>query len=812
MFNTYLKLSFRTLWRKKSFSLLNILGLAVGIAASLLIFLVIRHEMSYDDFQSNRDRIYRVVTTSISRSNHEVVWMHSMAVRPLANGLRQDFPQLEKVAMVRSASGQVYIPGKDLASEKRFKEKEGVFFAEPSLFEIFDFTWLVGNATGLKDPNTVVLSQSVANTYFGDYRNAIGKTMQLWSYRLPLRVIGVFRDLPENTDVPVRIGASLITFINFNKDEGRRYREDWRSLSGGMSCFVLTSRGQDIRRLQAQLPAFVKKNYKEDEDQTTNISVLSFQPLKGMHLDKRFDIYTSGGLSPRELWALGLIGAFLMLVACINFINLATAQSVNRAKEIGVRKVLGSDRYQLLKQFLNETALITFLALILGCALAWMTVPYLNILMGKSLVLNMLRYPSILLFLLITGTVVTFLAGFYPAVVLSGFNPVAAIKSRISTRTVGGISLRRGLVVFQFVIAQLLVIGTLVIIKQMRYFHNQYLGFEKEAAVTLELPSDSTLKLKYPYLKQRLSQVPGVEAASLCFGAPGETIEFTDLYFHNDPNRQPFSVSRMYGDTGYLNTFRMSLAAGRFPYPSDTVRELLVNETLLRKLGLKSPQEILGKTLGFDGRARYPVVGVLRDFNNNSLKSAIAPTVMSTDAVRSELMALRLNPGKLKTTLDEVQKAFTQVYPTYLYELTFCDEAIGNFYKTEAMTAKLFQIAAMLAIFISCLGLYGLVSFMVVQKTKEVGIRKVLGASVQNILYLFSKEFTVLIGLAFLIAAPVGYYFMQKWLTGFHYHTQMGWGIFVLAIVLSVVIAWAAVGYKALRAALANPVKSLKAE
>ncbi|WP_142688586.1 ABC transporter permease [Chitinophaga polysaccharea] len=812
MINNFFKLSFRALRRKKSFALINIIGLAVGIGASLLIFLVIHNEMSYDAYQSKRERIFRVVTTVTNRSSGEI-WRHSMVPAPVAKTLRRDFPSLQTVADVEYIGGaQVYVPGKTGADEKKFKEKEGLFFVEPAIFDIFDFTWLDGSARELKEPNTVALTQSMAEAYFGDYKSAIGKTIQLWSYRVPLRVTGVFKDLPYNTDLPVRMAASYATWLKLDGHE-RQVNEDWRSLSGGTQCFVLTSPGENIQRLQAQLPAFVKNNYREDEDQTTGVTSLTFQPLKEMHPDKRFATVKDDSLSSTELWALAIIGLFLLLVACINFINLATAQSVNRAKEIGIRKVLGSDRFQLIKQFLGETSLITAMAVVSGSVMAWIATPYLGNLVGKQLVLNPLSDPSVLLFLILTGVMVTFLAGFYPAIVLSGFNPVAAIKSRINNRPGNSISLRRILVVFQFLVAQLLVIGTLVVVKQMKFFREQPMGFEKKAVVLLDLPSDSTLKLKYGYLKSRLLELGGVEAGSLCSIEPSSRFgRFTDFFYNNGTERQPYSVKRINGDTGYFNTFRLDLAAGRYPFPSDTTREVLVNETVVKKLGLRL-EDIIGKIVAVDNNTRrFPVVGVLRDFNNNSLRDEISPSVISSDNNDYGTLALRLNPEKVPATLKQIEQIFTAVYPSYIYECTFFDEQIGSFYRAEAITAALFKVFALLAIFISCLGLYGLVSFMVAQKTKEVGIRKVLGASVQSILYLFSREFTTLIGIAFLMAAPVGYYFMKKWLVGFHYHTEIGWGIFVLAIALSILIAWIAVGYKAISAALANPVKSLRAE
>ncbi|SEW15918.1 duplicated orphan permease [Chitinophaga sp. YR573] len=811
--NNHFKIAYRSLWRKRAFSFLNIAGLAVGIAASLLIFLVIRNEMSYDSYHTNANRIYRVVTTVTNVSNGEVESRHAAAPVPLSSTLRQDFPGIEQAAALWDiGTAQVYVPGKDLADEKRFNVKNGLFFSEPHLFKIFDYTWLVGNAEGLKDLNTVVIDKSLAEAFFGSYSNAIGKTVQLWSYRVPLKIVGVYKDLPANTDVPVRLVGSFVTFLKLN-GSNLLDKSSWGHTNSNSSCFVLASAKQDMNKLQQQMPGFVNHYYPQEQGPKAKQIHLAFQPLKEMHLDKRFTHYGKASLTYRELYSLGLIGIFLLLVACINFINLATAQSVSRAKEIGVRKVLGSTRTQLLRQFLNETALITGVAVVLACVIVTVSLPALSTLMQKEISPQLLYSPATILYLLITGVLITLLAGSYPAMVLSGFNPVAAIKSKITARTIGGISLRRGLVVMQFVIAQLLVIGTLVVVKQMAYFRSQPMGFTKEAVILISLPSENSYKTHYENLKQQLSQIPGVSAASLCMDAPSAGWESTStFFFDSNPEKQPFVTMQQFADTGYLRTFQLSLAAGRMPYASDTIRELLVNETMVKRLGLKSVNEILDKTIAFDDGIKHPVVGVLQDFNSRNLRFAVEPLVLTTYFGTYSFIALRLDPAKMHTTLPQVQKVFTSVFPTYLYDCTFLDERIGQYYEIEGITAKLFEVFAFLAIFISCLGLYGLISFMAVQKTKEVGIRKVLGASVQSIVYMFSREFTILIGIAFLIAAPLGYYFMQEWLAGFYYHTNMGWGIFVMSVVLSVIIAWMTVGYKAISAALANPVKSLKTE
>ena len=812
MLNIFYKSALRSIWNKKSFSILNIMGLAIGIAASILIFLIIRNELSYDKYQSKRDRVYRVVTTMLNKSDGEISRKTSGVPPPLPAAMQRDFAQVEKTAAILAMGGaQFYIPGKNIGEEKRFKEEGGLVWSEAGLFEILDFKWLDGNAIALKDPNTAVIAESVANKFFGDHKNAIGRTIQLYSFRIPLQIVGVFKDLPGNTDIPIRIAASYPTLRSRVPEVFETNENSWGFTFG--QCFVLLKEDQSGDQLQAQFPAFMKRYYPEDKPQDKYNIRLGLQPLEKMHFDSDVELFRFDGLSKKELLSLSLIGLFLILVACINFINLSTAQSVNRGKEIGVRKVLGGSRSQLVKQFLLETAFITLISLVIGCLIAQLSLPLLNNLLQKELSLNFLQHPSILLFIILSTIGVTFLAGFYPAIVLSGFNPITIFRNKLIAKKSGALSLRRSLVVFQFIIAQLLVIGTIVVVKQMSYFRNRPMGFDKEGIALINLPSDSSLKVKYPLLKNRMLDIPGVVSATLCMEAPANFFDRNhSFYFDNKPEKEQFNIAWQFADTGYLKTFGIQLLAGRAYFPSDTVRELLINETGVKKLGFSSPNDILGKTIAFDDGQKYPIVGVVKDFNSRSLHSGIAPMILTSSYESYEWIALRLDRNRMRTALDQVQKTFTEIYPTYMYDRIFFDERIEKFYGNEAITSRLFKIFSFLAIFISCLGLYGLVSFMAVQKTKEIGVRKVLGASVQSIVYLFSREFTILIGIAFLIAAPVGYYLMREWLSGFYYHTSIGWEVFVIAIIISVIIAWITVGYKAIKAAITNPVKSLRTE
>jgi len=814
MFRNHFRIAFRNLRKRKGYAFINIIGLTVGIATTLLIFLVIRYEITYDAYHSKRNRIYRMVTTYANTSNGEITGHNSAVPIMLPDAVRNDFPQFEEVAAVWNLGGaQIHIPvpGKDLAQENKVKVSDGLFFVEPSLFDIFDYTWLEGNASGLKEPNTVVINQTLANQFFGNWKEAIGRTVEMWSFRVPLKVVGVFKDLPANTDVEIRMGASYATHKKMSAEWFKS--NDWLTLPWSLNCFLLLPKNNQVNGFQAQLDGFVNKYFPKEINGAQKKASLAFQPLRDVHLNADFNTYKGDALTVKELWSLALIGFFILFVACINFINLATAQSITRAKEIGVGKVLGRNRSQILRQFLNETAIITVASVIFGCLLARLALPFISNLTQKPLTMDFIRSPVNLLFLLLLAVIVNFLAGFYPGMVLSGFNSIDAIKNKISTSSIGGISIRRGLVVLQFVIAQFLIIGTIVVIKQMQFFRNQPMGFQKDALAMVELPSDSSGVANYGYLKEQMLKIPGVEAASMCLDAPASYIANDNtFYFNNDPVRKDVNLNLQFGDTGYLNTFGIKLLAGRVPYQSDTMQELLVNETLVKKLGLRSAADIVGKTISFDLSKKYPVVGVMNDFNSKSLKEAVTPFALTTNSHGYGYIALRLDPKRMQPALAQVQKVFTTTYPTYIYDLNFVDERIARFYKTEAMASHLFKIAAFLAIFISCLGLYGLVSFMAVQKTKEVGIRKVLGASVQSIVFLFSKEFTLLIGIAFLIAVPLGYFLMQQWLLGFYYHIEISWAFFALAIVISIIIAWLTVGYKAVKAGLANPVKSLRTE
>jgi putative ABC transport system permease protein len=805
MFRNYFKTAWRNLSKNKGYALINILGLAVGIAASILIFVVLRFETSFDNFHAKKDQIYRIGTEF---HDQDGISYSGGSAFPVAPALRIDFPQIREVTPTyKNGNVQITIDQEDRNGPAKKFNEEGVYFVEPGFFSIFDFGWLAGNPkASLSEPNQVVLTQKEAEKYFGDWKLAIGKTI-VQDNKYLYKVSGILKNIPPNTDFPLGIVASYASLRNTNI---KRNMEDWVSTFGQAYCFVVLPAGLPVNQFNAELRAFAKRH--KPAEYATDAFVT--QPLSEMHHDDRFGTYGTHTFSRSLIRALILIGIFLLVIACVNFINLATAQAVNRSREVGVRKVLGSNRKQLASQFLCETAIITISSMIIGAAIALIALPFLNKLLEVEMAMNYLNDPSLILFLVSVFICVTLLSGLYPAMILSGFNPITALKAKISAKMAGGISLRRGLVVLQFTIAHVLIIGTIVVVSQMNFFRNASLGFEKAAVINFPVPRDSVSQTKIDFLRDQLRQNPDIKNVSFSYASPSAEGNWnSDFKFDHAQKSTNFSANLKWADVDYFKTYNLQFVAGRPYYPSDTVRELVVNETLLRKLGITDPQKAIGKQLDFwDGRMVAPIVGVIRDFNSYSLREPMAPVVLGAWKNMYQTINVKIGPGKEKNVLDFVEKIWNQTYPDYFYQYRFLDESIAAFYKQENQLSQLYKIFAALAILISCLGLYGLVSFMAVQRTKEVGIRKVLGATAAHIVYLLSKEFTLLILVAFAIAGPVAWYVMHRWLENYTYRVPLTANVFLLAIAGSMVIAWITVGHRAIKAARANPVKNLRTE
>lgn len=814
MMRNYLKTAFRSLTRNRNYTLINIAGLAVGIAVCMTIFIIIQFQTSFDNFHSGKDRIYRVLT-EYHHADAATVSYGKDVPFPMPAGLTKAFPELEQVAPVfASHDDQLLIPGDNGTTMNTFKENRGVFFTSPSFFKMFDFPLLAGSYESLNDPNNVLLTKETAEKYFGNWKTAMGKTIKLEAggYIFEhgtevLKVSGILATIPANTDFQLKLVVAYGTGFTGSLIAKST---DWDGTTTDFGCYVLLPPKMAADNFNRQL-----RDYSRKVESPGNKDSHIIQPLMAVHYDAQAGNYSNKTISHELLNVLWLIAAFILLIACVNFINLSTAQAVNRAKEVGVRKVLGSNKSQLQIQFIVETFLIVAGAVILAAVITVLALPYVNELLELSLSFNLRHNPAVALFLLTVTIVVTALAGFYPSIVLSRFNPVNALKSKFTANAARGISLRRGLVVFQFIIAQALIIGTLIIVKQMNYFMDQPLGFDKEAIVNVPFRVDSLRISRLDYLKERLLSVNGVQAVSFSSNTPVEDANdmWTTFRFNHALKETDFKAITKFADNEYVPAYKLQLVAGRNLQPSNLTREFLVNESLVKSLGLKKPEDILNKEISiWNGLIKCPVVGVLKDFNDRSFRNDLAPLLVTTNVTMYSQAGIKLVTTNISATLQSVKNIWEQTFPNFVYEYRFLDDKIESFYKQENQLAQLYKIFSAIAIFLSCLGLYGLASFMAVQRIKEVGIRKVLGATAANIVYLFSKEFILLIAIAFAIATPIAWYYMHQWLQDYAYRIHISWWVFAAGGLAAIIIALATISFQAIKAAMANPVKSLRTE
>lgn len=803
MFKNYLVIAFRNFRKNKVFSFINVLGLTLGIACSVAIFMIVRYELSFDTFHTHPDKIYRVVSEF---HYPEGIEYQSGVPYPLPEAFKHEFPQLTQVSTIFGASNtQIGIPQEQgNTGTRRFREKEGIFYTDPAFFEIFHFKWLIGDArTVLVQPNTIALTRQTAEKYFGDWQKAMGRTIQLDSRdnRELLTVQGILQDIPSNTDFPLK---GVVSFATMSQ---RVAGKDWGTVSSGYQCYVRLPQDVAVTSIINQLPDFRKKYV----NLTTDFFAL--EPLNDVHFTARYGNFGARTINKETLWALSLIGFFILVLGCINFINLATAQAIHRSREVGIRKVLGSQRWQLALQFLGETAFQVSIAVLLAVGLVTLLSPLSAEVLNGSLSLKPLQSPAALLFIAGLTIVVTFVSGAYPAMIISGFRPIAALKNRTAkVNSSGSLSLRRVLVVTQFVVAQVLILGVLVAISQMNFFRNAPLGFNKEAIVTINLPVDSISRSRWESFRQELLQQPGVEKVSLSSAPPaGKGNTLNSFRYNQSVKDENFEVNVKLADDHYFSTYGLTLIAGRLYQPSDTTAEYVVNETFLKKKGIPDPAAVLGKYIYMEDK-KAPIVGVVKDFHEHSLRDPIDPAVITTNKSGYTMAGLKLGTTGIPSTIQRVGQLFNRYFPETLFEHQFLDESIARYYEQEEKLSKIFKVFAVISLLISCLGLYGLILFTTSQRIKEVGIRKVLGASVTGISMLFIREFLWLIGIAFVIASPLAWYFMNRWLQNFTYRIQMTGWMLAATGAIALLIGLLTISFQTIKTALANPVKSLKTE
>ncbi len=787
MLKNYFISAFRSIRRNLSFTFLNVFGLSLSILSCLIIFLIVRNELGYDNFGSKAKRTYRITLNALD-FNANI----SMAIVP---AMRNDFPELENIT-------QVFYQNQGLVNigQNKFIEKSYAF-VDNQFPKIFNYQWISGNpATALSEPNSVVLTETTAQKYFGN-KEAMGETFNIGN-EFNVKVKGVIKDPPSNSSLPFNFLVSL----NTRKfDNG--IMTNFYAIMGASYAYLVIPENYSIHQLEKKIPAFITKNWGKD---IASEAHLPLQPLREVHFDQRYINNIITPVSRDTYWGLAAIAGFIIIMACINFINLSTAQSVKRSKEVGVRKVMGASRPQLIQQFLGETTLMVLLSILLGLMLTILILPEVTRWLDIKIGMEQLGEPIVIGLLVSVTILIILLAGIYPAFVQSAFNPVESLK-RKTNMSFRSINLRKGLVLLQFAISQILIVGTLVVANQMNFFQNQDLGFNKEAVVSFGIPDSS----KKEILKQQLKSEPGITDISLSSGAP--------VYFSNATSFACPELGLMKDDVtevkcvdeNYTDMFGLKMLAGEKvsrKYEKDTTIKMVINETLMHKLGIQNPADAIGKKIKFGWGDPSYVIGVVQDFQSESKHKKRRACVLLYAPDNFYMTSVRIKPNALHQTIEHINKTWSSLFPKDVFEYEFIDEHIAKWYKQEAKVYTAFKLFSSLAILIGCLGLYGLVAFAAVQRTKEVGIRKVLGASLFDISALFAKEFIVLIALAFLVAVPVAYYFMHNWLENFAYHIGIGKGIFFIAVGISFVIAAFTISFQSIKAALANPVTSLRSE
>jgi predicted permease len=792
--------AYRSLKKNKSHSLLNTIGLTLGITSCLMIFLVIRHELSYDTFHSRADKIYRI-TTSIQGESTDYF---PGAAYPVGETAKEEFPEFERLSTIYFETDGI------LKANNQIYKERGIAYISPEFFDIFSFDWLAGNPQqALAAPGSMVLTESLARSYFGihqsgDLSSVLGKVIRL-NNQADFTVAGVTKDFPRNTDLPFKVMLSLSTL----KPSERREMTDWITLNSSVSHFVLLKDGADPAKIDARFPDFLKRHMTLDESSRRS---LQLQALNQIHFDDRYGNYNNRTVTRNTILMLSLIGIFLLMTASINFVNLATAQSAKRSKEVGVRKVLGAGKAELIRKFMGEAFLVTIASLFVSFVVALIFFPSISGLLGLHYNPKWIADPLIPVFFVVIALVVSTLSGLYPALIMSGFQPILAMKSKTSNSAKsGGFSLRRGLIIFQFVLSQVLIIGTVVVAKQLNLFQNQPLGFDKDAIVTIELPSKEIQQKQS--LHNQLLDIQGVKSVSLNQNNPSSDGNWVGVFnFPGSGIKPDINIVMRPADPSYIKTYGLTLLAGRDLNENDTRRTaVIVNENVLKIMNVSSPQDAIGKTISLFGDNTV-IVGVVKDFHALTLYEPIQPVLIYNDSKGARLAAVKISSTDIKSTIAKIESIFKSSFPESVFEYRFLDDAIASFYEEEKKLSHIFTVFSGIAILIGCLGLFGLISFIAMQRTKEIGIRKVNGARLSEVLALLNKDFVLWIAIAFVIACPVAWYIMNNWLQKFAYRTELSWWIFALAGILALGIALLTVSWQSWKAATRNPVEALRYE
>jgi putative ABC transport system permease protein len=796
MLQNYLKVAFRTFIKNKSFSLINIAGLAIGVSTCLLISLFVLDELSFDRFHTNRDRIYRI--TELLHLPTEVRHQ-TVTSPPMAPALEREFPEVLKTARLSFSSRTI--------SYKDHKYTDTrLLYVDSAFFQIFSFDMIEGNpGKALTQPYSIVLTERAAKKYFGN-EDPLNKIMLL-SDTLTVTVTGVVKDIPANSHIQFDAAMSRSTITSMLKG---RPEDNW--FNNGTYSYLLLPQGYNVKDLEAKIPAFLDKEMGKDRKTEGIWYDFDLQPLTSIHLHSTslYDLAANGNI--KYVYTFTLIAILVLLIACANYINLATAKSVNRAKELGMRKVVGARKNQLALQLLGESGMITLIAFIVAIAFVSAALPSFNTLTGKTLNINVLAKPDVLGIIVSIFLLISLIAGGYPAWLMSSISPLRAMKDYTKQGSSGGL-VRKGLVIFQFTMSIILISSTIVIFRQMEYMQSRNLGFHKEQMMQVKIPF--RLQSKIETIKEELSKIPGVISSSASNFSFSDGTNNIAMLPEGAAENQVTSEAAIGVDADFIPNFGLDLLAGRNFQKgnvSDDTSAFIVNEAAVRQFNWGTPEDAIGKSVNWGLGKKGAVIGVIKDFNYNSLHREISPLIIHIIPDWYNLITLRIDAKDMPGVIAQAETTWKQFDSEDAFNYGFMDKDFDNLYRAEEQTRTIVGLLTSLAIFIACLGLFGLAAFIAEQRTKEIGIRKVLGANVAGIIVLMSKDFLLLIGVAFVIAVPIAWYSGTAWLTSFAFKTDVAWWIFIVAGGSAAAVALITVSFQSMKASMMNPVKALRTE
>ena len=801
MFKNYFLSVFRNLKRKKFYTFINVTGLSIGICSSILIYLILSFEFSFDNYQPHKNQTYRTIITDVYQGNVDKT---PAVPYPLPEYLRANFTDIKYLSIIDANFGDMLVSVKNKKGDaKRFIEEKGVCFVGNYFFNIFHYDWLFGDAsTAFSKTNSAVISESLARKYFGD-ENPIGKTLTL-DNKHQIEITGLVKDPPANTDFPFKL---IISYDNYKP---KRYNDNWTSLSSAIQCIITLKEGADVKEFEKAINPPIQKHM-NDKGDGERYSI-GLQPLNQIHFNVDCYSFSDLGVNKQKLYALGIIGLLILILSCINYINLNTALMSGNSVEIGIRKVLGGTGKQIFMRFLLETTVITVISFAVSLIYLELFTPAIENITGFNLNIGYTGIFRLTVFIALTLFFMVAIGGGYPAFKMSRFNPISAVKNKLNFNpSRRRLSLRNVLVVFQFGTSQALIIATLIVISQINFIRSTDMGFDKTSVLEVPLPENDSLKVAT--FRNELKQNTMIRNVSFSSTGTASPNTWGGTAVVKKKHNEAKLVSQIkFADADYLKTYSVRLLAGENLKRGSGSNSFIVNQEFVKKIGLrKSYDEALGlrmKIWGVDG----VIIGVIKDFHASNLHKKIEPLVVTNAKNRFYKAGIKLVPGNTQKEIDIVKTAWLSVYPDNVFTYDFLSTTIDKFYTKDNTTLKFLYIFSGLAILLACLGLFGLISFLTVNRTKEVGIRKVLGASIPSLLGLLSKNFLLLVLIANLISWPVAYYFMNKWLEDFAYKINIGVSFFILTTVLSIVIAFLTILYQALKVANSNPVKALRYE